>query len=304
MDNLIFFFLMIAIGYGAAKSGLVSDQAADTLPGILLNICYPGMVIHTFTATDLESLLHTGLPTALATLCVTFTLFLLGLAVFRRAPGEHRAYWRFVMAIGNVAYAALPLLGVFISGEAMLLCVIHGAVQDFLIWTLYHPLFLGSTAGSRREVLRKTVTSPSLIGALVGLFLAVCRISLPSFLQYTVDTLYAMTSPLALLLLGILIHRYGALSWRQDRLAMTYACLKVLVLPFLLFWILRCAMDGQMALLLAILFGSPAPLMGVIWSKEYGGDPELAVHCTISSTLLFLASMSVALVLFRLTGVL
>lgn len=304
MDNLIFFFLMIAIGYGAAKSGLVSGQAADTLPGILLNICYPGMVIHTFTTTDLDRLLRTGLPTTVATLCVTGTLFLLGLAVFRRAPREHRAYWRFVMAIGNVAYAALPLLGVFISSEAMLLCVIHGAVQDVLIWTLYHPLFLGNTVGSRREVLRKTVTSPSLLGALVGLFLALFQISLPSFLQYTVDTLYTMTSPLALLLLGILIHHYGALSWRRDRLAIAYACLKVLALPLLLFWLLRCVMDGEMALLLAILFGSPAPLMGVVWSKEYDGDPELAVHCTIASTLLFLAAMSVALVLFRLTGVL
>lgn len=304
LNSLIFFFLMIAIGYAAAHFHLVSEHTADALPGVLLNICYPGMVLHAFTTTDPDALLHAGLPTAIATLAVTFSLFFLSLLVFRRAPKQHRAYWQFVTGIGNVAYAAIPLLSIFLSQQVMLLCVIHSAVQDFLIWSLYHPLFLGSTAGSRRELLRKTLTSPSLIAALLGLLIAMFQIQLPSFLQYTVDTLNAMTSPLALLLLGALIHRYGVLSWRSDRLAIGYSFLKVIALPFVLFCVLRCFVDLQMALLLAILFGSPAPLTGVIWSKEYHGDPELAVHCTICSTLLFLLVMSLALLLLRTFGVL
>lgn len=304
LDSLIFFFLMLAIGYGVARTKLISEQAADTLPGVLLNVCYPGMVLHTFTMTDPRVLLETGLPTAVATLAVTFALFFGSLLVFRKAPQRHRAYWRFVTGIGNVSYAAIPLLSVFLSQEAMVLCVIHGAVQDFLIWSLYHPLFLGSAAGSRREVVKKTLTSPSLLAAVAGVLLAVFQIHLPSFLQYTVDTLSAMTSPLALLLLGVLLYRYGVLSWRRDRLAIGYSFLKVLALPFLLFWILRCFLNTQSALLLAILFGSPAPLTGVVWSKEYDGDPELAVHCTISSTLLFLVVMSILLFLFCSLGVL
>ena len=75
LDSLIFFFLMLAIGYGVARTKLISEQAADTLPGVLLNVCYPGMVLHTFTTTDPRVLLETGLPTAIATLAVTFALF-------------------------------------------------------------------------------------------------------------------------------------------------------------------------------------------------------------------------------------
>ena len=37
----------------------------------------------------------------------------------------------------------------------MLLCVIHSAVQDLLIWSLYHSLFLGTFTGSRRELIKK-----------------------------------------------------------------------------------------------------------------------------------------------------
>ena len=62
VDSLIFFFLMLAIGYGVARLKLVPEQTADTLPGVLLNVCYPAMVLHTFTSTDPQVLLHTGFP--------------------------------------------------------------------------------------------------------------------------------------------------------------------------------------------------------------------------------------------------
>lgn len=303
IDGLLFFVLMLCIGYGVARLKLVSAQAADVLPGVLINVCYPGMVLHTFSSADPQSLLTTGLPTVAATLAVTLTLFFASLLLFRRAPRERRAYWRFVTGIGNVTYAAIPLLSVFLPEEVMLLCIIHGAVQDFLIWSLYHPLFLGSSAGNRRELIVKTVTSPCLLAAVAGVVLAAFGLKLPSFLQLTVDTLSGVTSPLALLLLGILLHRYGALSWRRDRSAIVYSLLKVIALPCLLFFPLRAFLDTQTALLLAILFGSPAPLTGVVWSKEYGGDPELAVHCTIASTLLFLVAAGGAMLLLCHFGV-
>ena len=63
-------------------------------------------------------------------------------------------------------------------------------------------------------------------------------------------------------------------------------------------------MTSPLALLLAILFGSPAPLTGVVWSKAYGGDAELAVHCTIASTLLFLPLMSAVLFFLRSAAIL
>ena len=93
-----------------------------------------------------------------------------------------------------------------------------------------------------------------------------------------------------------------ALNWRRDRLAIQYALLKAVALPFALFWILRCFMDTEQAFLLAILFGSPAPLTGVVWCKEYGGDAELAVDCTICSTLMFLVVMSAVLLLGKTLG--
>ena len=41
LDGLLFFLLMLCIGYGVARLKLVSAQAADVLPGVLINVCPP-----------------------------------------------------------------------------------------------------------------------------------------------------------------------------------------------------------------------------------------------------------------------
>lgn len=303
-DGLIFFFLMLLIGYGVVRLRMVPVSAADGVSGVLLNICYPAMVLNTFLSTEPELLLHTGLPAALATLIVTLLLFFGSLLVLRRQPPSRRAYWCFISGIGNVAFVAIPLMSIFLPPEAMVVCFIHGAMQDFLIWSIYHSLFLGSAAGGRRALLRGVLTSPALLAAIAGSLLSAFRLRLPGFLELTVSKISDMTSPLALLLLGMLLYRYGALSWRRDKAAMAFSAGKVLVLPLLLFWPLRCFLELRSALLLALLFGSPAPITGVVWCKEYGGDTELAVHCTIASTLLYLLAASAALLTLTSLGLL
>lgn len=303
-DGLLFFFLVILIGFLGAKSRLLPKSAADVLPAVLINICYPAMVLETFTTTDTEQLLTTGLPVVIATLVVTAVLFFGSLLVYRRVTPARRPLLCFITGIGNVSYVAIPLLSVFLGAEGMFIAVVHGAVQDFLIWSVYHQLFLTGGSGSKKEVIKKVVTSPCLIAAIVGLILALCRVTLPGFLQMTISRVNDMTAPVALLFLGMLIERHGLLNWRKDKFSMRFALGKVIVLPCTLFAVLYWVLPVQTALLLALLFGSPAPLTATVWAKQYGGDERFAVNCCICSTLLFLVFMSAALLLLKNFGIL
>ena len=181
INGLIFFFLTIFIGYFAAKSRLLPVEAADVLPAVLINICYPAMILDTFTHIDTDALLHTGLPVALATLGVTVVLFFASLWMFRRQPARRKPLLCIMTGIGNTSYVAIPLLSVFLGAEGMFIAIINSAVQDILIWTLYHPLFLGAGTKDKKELLRKIFTSPCLIAAVAGVVLAACRVTLPSF---------------------------------------------------------------------------------------------------------------------------
>lgn len=304
INGLIFFILVIMLGFFAMKVRLLPEQTTDVLPVVLINICYPAMILDTFIHIDTQTLLHMGLPAAVATFGVTLVLFLLSLWAFRKQSAQRKPLLCIMTGICNTSYVAIPLLSVFLSPEGMFIAIVNSSVQDILIWTLYHPLFLGSGTKDRRELLRKIFTSPCLIAVILGVILAACRVTLPSFLQSTVSRLSDTVAPVALLFLGALICQNGLLSWRKDHTAMLYALAKVLLLPPIIYFVLRMVMPVNHALLLAILFASPAPLTGVVWSKMYDSDERLAVNSMISSTLLYLVAVSPLLYLFFRMGLL
>lgn len=290
-DGFFFFILVICIGYLAVKVHLIGDQAADSLSAILLNICFPAMVLKNFLNTDTSQLLQTGISTVVASLVFSLLPFCICLYLFRKATPERKTLFRYISGIGNTSFVCIPLLSLFLSADQMLIVIVHGAVMDILIWMLHHQLFLGSSHGSWKQLLKKMFTSPCLIAVLLGIALCALKVKLPSFLQYTIDALEATVSPLALLFIGMLICRYGLLGWIKCRDAIVYSIWRVLLYPCVVFGILYWLLPLQEAIILGMLFGSPTPITAVLWCKEYGRDTKLVVNCLIPSTVLYFSVM-------------
>ena len=303
LGGLLYLFLTVCIGYGAAATKLLSEKAAETLPQLLFNICYPAMILETFLTVDTSVLLGTGLPIAAATVAVTLVLFVSGLWAFRKQPEEQKALYTFLMGVGNVTYVAIPLFSALLPAEAVLAAIIHSTAQDPLIWGIYHPLLLKSTEG-QENMLKQVLSSPCLIATLAGIVLCVTKIPLPGFLVNTAARISAATSPVALILIGMLVYQYGFFSWIRDKRALLYSVLKVLVLPLVLFVVFLPFLNRVDAILLAILFGSPAPLMSIAWAKQHHSDVAFTVHCFLSSTLLFLPAVSILVLILSSMNIL
>lgn len=296
LSGLFYLILMIAIGYGASAVKLLPEKAADVLPQVLFNICYPAMILDTFLTVDTSVVLGTGLPVVVATVIATLILLLAGLLLFRKSPEGKRELYIFLMGVGNVTYVAIPLFSVFLPAEAVLVAILHSTAQDPLIWGIYHP-FLLERGQSKAHPIKHMLTSPCLIATATGAVLCFAGLSLPAFIADTAARISAATSPLALLLIGMLVRQYGLLSWVRDRRAMVYSLLKVLVLPCCLFAAFRLFLNSTDAILLSILFGSPAPLLSIVWAKQKGQDAPFTVHCFQISTLLYLIAASGLLIL-------
>ena len=303
LSGLFYLVLMVAIGYGASAAKLLPEKTADTLPQVLFNICYPAMILDTFLTVDTSVVLGTGLPVVVATIAATLILLALGLVLFRKAPEGMRSLYIFLMGVGNVTYVAIPLFSVFLPAQAVLVAILHSTAQDPLIWGIYLPFLL--ERGQRKErPIKNALTSPCLIATALGALICFTGIPLPDFIADTAARVSAATSPLALLLIGMLVRQYGLLSWVRDRRALVYSVLKVLALPCCLFLVFRLFLSGTDAVLLSILFGSPAPLLSIVWAKQNGQDAAFPVHCFLASTLLFLSAASGLLILLTKFGIL
>lgn len=303
-EGFLFFLIVICIGYFSVKSKLVPESITDTLPSLLLNVCFPAMLFVNFASSDKNELLNAGLPTVLVTLIFSLLPFFISIPLTRKTDLSRRPLIRYIIGIGNTSFVCIPLLSLFLTGSELSIVFIHGAVMDFLIWGVHQQIFIGSSSGNKKEVAKKILTTPNIYAVALGIACSVFSVRLPSFLQYTLDGLAASVSPIALLFIGMLICRYGMFNWVKSKLAIFYSLWKVLLLPLLAFAVLYFILPLKMACILAIVLGSPAPISAVLWCKQYGKDTKLAVDCLIPSTILYFIVMGAALVLLTGAGIL
>lgn len=291
VDALIYLVIMILIGYIGVRTKLLPGTAIDALPPLLTNLCYPAMIIMTFTTLDTNVILSSGLAIALYTFVVTLLLYLIARIIFRQMDHSKRVLFQFILGIGNVTYVGIPIISIFFGSEGVTYALIHGVVQDVLIWILYYPTFLGKEKGSKRSLWK----NPCMIAMAIALLLSAFPYELPSFINYSLEKLSSLSSPIALLFLGGLLSKYGGLGWRKNASAITVSISKILIIPIILFILLTLCTSRYNALLLSVLFGCPAPIMSIIWCKQYEGDVKLSIDCCICSTLFYLIFSSSAL---------
>ncbi len=304
IDGFVFFLVAIVIGYLFTKIKLLPDAAADVLPPVLMNVFFPAMLLNTFSHANVQDLLSAGLPVVISSIVFSTLPFLLVSLLMRKKDPQKRALLRYISGVGNTSFVCIPLMSLFLSEEQMLLVFIHGAVMDFLIWGVHHQIFVGSGEKQLSLILKKIFASPCLIAVLLGIVLAACGIELPNYVNYTLDALEAAVSPLALVFIGTLIARYGMFSWVRSRTAILFSLWKVIALPLIVFACLYFLLPLETTLILAILFGSPAPISCVLWCKEYGRDAKPAVECLIPSTILYFLLMGSVLAVLTQTGLL
>lgn len=302
-NGILFFVIVICVGYLSVRTKLVPESATDVLPPLLLNVCFPAMLFTNFAQTDIQALIGVGVPTVIATLVFCLLPFFVSIPLFRRADPARRPILRYLSGIGNNSFVCIPLLSLFLTKSEMSVVFIHGAVVDFLIWGVHHQVFLGSTEGGRGQIVKKVLLTPNLIAVVCGVLCSVFSVTLPDFLTYTLDGLAAAVSPIALLFIGMLICRYGLFGWIRSRTAILYSLWKVLALPCIVFAALYFLLPLRTACILAIVLGAPAPVTAVLWAKQYGKDTKLAVDCLIPSTILYFAVMGTILTLLLKAGI-
>ena len=282
LNGVLYVFLMIALGYILIVCKVLPPESRPHLSSLLMSVCFPAMIIKSFASVDPPEILSHGLTTLWIT--VLFSLLPAIILLFQKRKGQLHSLYSFICGVGNVSFVCIPLLRLFLSEEEMVMIYLHVSIQDLLIWALFHPAF----AGSRHSIKwRSILTEPCLLAVFLGLLLCFIGSPIPKFLTLPIDALDACVSPLALLFLGMTIGQYGKNAIRFRKAPIFYTLYKVLLYPTAIFLILLPLVPLKIALLMAILFGSPAPVAGVVWMQKYTQDPTPAIACLIPSTILY-----------------
>lgn len=282
LDGIFYVALMIAIGYILVCRRVLPGESSRLLSSLLMSLCFPAMILKGFLAVNPAELFSTGLSTLIVT--VVFSLLPALVLLIKKNKRHLHSLYSFICGIGNVSFVCIPLLRLFLTEAEMVTVYLHVSIQDLLIWGLFHPAFAGS---QKSRQYKELLTEPCLLAVIIGLILCLAGASLPSFLSMPVDALDACVSPMALVFLGMTIGQYGTNSQWTTKRPITYSLYKVIAYPVTVFLVLLPFLPLKDAILMGVLFGSPAPVAAVVWMQKYTEDPSPAIACLIPSTLLY-----------------
>lgn len=279
-------FLIIALGWGIRRIGLVTDVFFQQTNRLVFYVCLPLLLIYKIGTADFSASFNFRLilATAGATGCCFFIAYLYGIRRGYPAPilgsfcqGSFR---------GNLAYIGLAIVDNAYGNAGL---AKGGILLGFLVPVLNFFAILALTLPGQQQcirfgqITRQMMTNPLILSSLVGIFWSFFHLPMPVILERSLSIVSGMALPLALLAIG------GNFSMKQFRGDLSTAALattmKLFVLPmvtaFFLFLLGVSGIDFAIGLLMA---GAPAAVATYIMACQMGGDGKLAGTIVVMST--------------------
>jgi len=289
------FLFLILISYLLVRFGFDS-KAFDHLPKILFTLSYPALVLLAFSTIDSDLYPHHIVFTVIFTVIATVLLFLLPYFALRRyRKADRKEIIIFYTMVGNVTFVGLPFIFYFFGAFGISFAIFFGMIQDLFIWSLTYARF--SRRGSWKHTL-KSLLNPCFLALIAGLILAFTPLSLPGFSMLPLELLADLTIPLALLCIGSLLAQNRDAIKHIDRDVVFSVVVKTFLIPGITFVVLHIiGIERDLALLSSFILSLPAPLLSILFAKQFDKDTAFANTLFVFSVLIFVLACGVIFLL-------
>lgn len=216
--------LMIGLGYVLTNRGWFTKETGQLFSKFAMTVTIPlYMVVSMMKSYTKADLMQLGIAVTmpLVTMVITYLIGIVASQVIH-VPDHRRGTFRAMFFVANTAFIGFPVNMALFGDKALPIAVMYYLVQSLLFWTfgayglsLDGPKFARLEGGDAADVTVppvfslktiKNIMSPPLIGAIVAIAFIFYSVKLPTFISSTFNYLGSMTTPLAMLFIGIAIY--------------------------------------------------------------------------------------------------
>ncbi|MFI5745994.1 AEC family transporter [Streptomyces sp. NPDC051644] len=310
---------LTAIGYAVGRSGLLGEQAEAVLGRFVFHVAMPAALFTMVSGARLDAFANSSMVAfAAGTALVCGLGFVAAGRLFGRGTAD-RAIGSMASGYVNSANLGIPV-AVQVLGDASFVAQII-LFQVLLVSPVILTLLdTGTGTGSGkgvvvRRMLTMPVRNPIIMASLLGVVVSALGLRLPHALAHSCDLLGAAAVPTALITLGLSLNgrpaadspttKHAQGSERAGRAEVVVAvALKTLVQPLIAFVVggpLLHLPDHQ---LLAVVLCSALPTAqnAFIYAQQYGLDTRVARNSLVASTVVSMATLSLATWVLGTTG--
>lgn len=295
--------LVVLLGYCLARAGWFSPSARKLIPRIVTNISLPPFLACTIISSfERDSLLHMLYGAALPLLAMVM-LFIMGYIIAKLMGVAKRHFGLFCACVSNpnTIFIGIPVNMALFGPEALPYVLLYYFASTFFFWTVGN--YFISRDESRNEGADSAfhwqkIISPPMYGFLCGILIVCMGWHPPDFLFRSAHIVGELTTPLALVFIGITLHGMD-LRHAQIGRDVIIALAGRMVLSPLLMWLLLplFALPELMGRVFVIQSSLPVLMQVAILSAYYDTDPDYGSLMVSLSTILCAVTIPVYMVL-------
>lgn len=289
-------FLLLLAGFVARRLKIFDNTTTRGLNNIILKVTLPALTIVSMQMNYDVSLLTESIQLLGISICTYIASFLISLVIpliLRPRTGE-KGVFQFVTIFSNVAFMGFPVIKSVFGESALFYAAIYNLPFNFLTFTLGVILLLQdkvfsstSEPGNGYRISINQILNPGVVSVILGFALFVLNIRLPQIIKEPMELLGNITIPMSMFVIGAILAQNSIIKAFTNWRLYILTALRLLILPCILWLILRNFIDNKVFLgVIVLICGMPAAASTPILAQAYGGNYETAAQSVFLSTML------------------
>lgn len=273
--------IFIAIGFFIKKIRVLKADASDTVAKLLMWVFLPLYTFRMLSSNFAVGIIETRLSlfvTGVLILAITFVVSLLLARIFTDNKTEEGVFI-YAFSAPNYAYIGFFLIN-YVFGS--------NAYNNAVIFCVGLSAFIGSVGiyllMPRKKMSFWYIVNPIIISTISGMIFGICWIRVPHFAGNVIDTASNCLLPLSMILAGITLAEKPFIQMFLNGKAYIAAAIRLIVIPAVVFAILKLANINKDIILVAVsMLSMPVCLNTIIYPKAFGSDATLGTQLVIVS---------------------
>ena len=300
--NIFLIFALILVGFVAGKAHLVSEQASKDLSAILVEITLPASIFSSMLR-ELETdlLINAALLFFIGFACLALEYGAGRLLVkFFRIRKENQGLFLYNSMFTNASFMGFPVANAIFGSVGVFLASIVNLSLTITTFSFGIGLVRGDQESKEKFSLRKNVFTNINIAIILGMICFLTGFRFPEPAENFIAYFANVTTPMSMLVVGLNMSKGRARDLMTDRDAHLLTINRLIVMPLLLFGILKLLPLGAyplVAQMILVVFAMPVPALCLILSEKYGGNTQFAVTTIFQTTLFSIVTIPLLLLL-------
>lgn len=295
-------FLIMLVGWVGHKSRVFPEATQSVLTKLVVYITTPCTILYSVLNNDNLPGVGTLVQLILiSTGCYVLVALLSFLAVrLLRIPEGSRGTYICMLIFTNCGFIGFPVVQAIYGSSAVFYAAVinipyYPVLYTLGVWLLTRDAAV--TQGSAQKKVRldiATLISPCMVASLLAIVFALTGWKLPSVLTDTIASIGNITTPGALLVIGISIAKQPIREMLGSVKIYLMSLVRLIVLPAIIWLALRPLIsDATLLGVVVVTFAMPTATMVNMLAAEYHSDEPSSVKGVFITTLLSMVTIPI-----------